>query len=250
MPAGLARLSSLAVPAGAVAEWAEARWRGRPARRFVAFLILSGLFGTGVLMTIMAVRFGDPLASFRCQSQWGRMPPSLHGLATTGRTIAGMAHQSPWHASLTLAFLGWPLIAPAGGASTGKARRVIATLLGLIALAGLVGMSILIHWRFPLLIVAQNRRNLFCMILLTGLGLRAWRIHGAFWGTMILVPIFQVAATGSPLSMPRLGLMAYPAAIVAAELIRRRTTLGAVVGIMAVGQVVMIHRFVNWLFAG
>jgi hypothetical protein len=80
------------------------------------------------------------------------------------------------------------------------------------------------------------------------LGARAWWRRGPFWGALILVPIVQAMGTGTLMSVSRVALLAFPAFIDLAELLRNRVAFIAGVALSVVGQVYLIDHFVNWVF--
>src|SRR5437764_1018456 len=81
------------------------------------------------------------------------------------------------------------------------------------------------------------------------LGVRAWRKRGAFWG--VIVPVPQMFASGTLLSVHRVILAALPAFVELTDLLRGRITLFFAVFLgFAFAQLVLLHRFVHWQFAG
>lgn len=84
-----------------------------------------------------------------------------------------------------------------------------------------------------------------------GLGLDAWRRHGAFWGVLTLMPIAQALATGSLMSIDRVALASFPAFIAAAERLRHAPAATAALAAgMAALQVCAIDDYVNFVFVG
>ena len=79
------------------------------------------------------------------------------------------------------------------------------------------------------------------------LGVRAWAVRGPLWGCLVIVPVLQALATGTMMSMSRIGLAAFPAAIDAAELIRPRATFAVVAALMLAAELVIAGRYVNWI---
>jgi hypothetical protein len=82
------------------------------------------------------------------------------------------------------------------------------------------------------------------------LGVRAWRRRGTFWGTLALVPIAQMFASGTLLSAHRVVLAALPAFIELADLLRRPLWYYLVLSAFAAGQLVLLNRYIHWQFAG
>jgi len=96
----------------------------------------------------------------------------------------------------------------------------------------------------------ESSDDYYVMLLFICLGVRAWRVRGPFWGSLVLIPVIQGMATGSILSMTRIVLTAFPAFMDAAELLRSRGMFVAYVGICLIVQAVMIEQYVNWQFVG
>jgi hypothetical protein len=90
----------------------------------------------------------------------------------------------------------------------------------------------------------------FLVFLFGLLGVRAWRRRGAFWGVLTLVPVAQMALSGTFLSAHRVVLACLPAFIEMADLLRNRLYFRLVVGAFAFAQFVLLNRYVHWLFAG
>jgi hypothetical protein len=83
------------------------------------------------------------------------------------------------------------------------------------------------------------------------LGIRAWLNRGTFWGVIVLVPVAQMFASGTLLSGHRLILAALPAFIELADLLRTRRALffATLLG-FAFAQLLLLNRYVHWMFAG
>jgi hypothetical protein len=92
--------------------------------------------------------------------------------------------------------------------------------------------------------------DLLAVVACAILGVLAWVKRGAFWGILVLVPVAQMLATGTLLSGSRLVLACLPAFVELAPLVRARVLFVAVVGAFAAVQVVLLDRFVHWVFAG
>jgi hypothetical protein len=82
------------------------------------------------------------------------------------------------------------------------------------------------------------------------LGVRAWLRRGAFWGVLALVPLAQMVMSGTFLSGHRLVLAAVPAFAELADLLRNRLLFRATVVGFAAAQLVLLNRYVHWLWAG
>jgi hypothetical protein len=82
------------------------------------------------------------------------------------------------------------------------------------------------------------------------LGIRAWVKRGAFWGILTLVPTGQMMMSGTFLSGHRLVLAALPGFIEMADILRQRLAFRTVVVVFAFLQLILLNRYVHWLFAG
>lgn len=90
-----------------------------------------------------------------------------------------------------------------------------------------------------------------CTVLAFGaLGVRAWIKRGAFWGVLILSPVGQMMMSGTFLSGHRLIIAALPGFIELADLLRNRLLFRLTVAGFAIGQFVLVNRYVHWVFAG
>ena len=82
------------------------------------------------------------------------------------------------------------------------------------------------------------------------LGIRAWFKRGVLCGFLILFPVIQALSTGSLMSMQRITLASFPAFIEMADCLRSRllfrVSLVACLGL----QVLMVYRYINWMFVG
>jgi hypothetical protein len=83
------------------------------------------------------------------------------------------------------------------------------------------------------------------------LGIRAWLKRGTFWGVIVLVPVAQMFASGTLLSGHRLILAALPAFLELADLLRTRRALffATFLG-FGFAQLLLLNRYVHWVFAG
>ena len=210
----------------------------------------AGSIGVGAFFLYLWYRLGDPLTHLQAHSAWGRKT-GLVGLAASARRASGSPVGVGGFLQATLlvaaVFAREPVVARIGAkrawycspvcwsprSSAGCSRRVSSLPSRLVDLGPLLRGS-----------------DLLVFLLFFGLGLRAWRLRGPFWACLILIPILQGMATGTPLSMKRIVLSCFPAYIEAAELCPRRWGFAAVILGCVVGQVASIDRFVHHLFAG
>jgi len=98
--------------------------------------------------------------------------------------------------------------------------------------------------------VAPRRLEGGLAILFVVLGIRAWVKRGAFWGLVTLLPIAQMAATGTFLSGHRLLLASLPAFIELADVLRNRMAYWTAVTLSAVVQLFLLSSYIHWGFAG
>jgi hypothetical protein len=83
------------------------------------------------------------------------------------------------------------------------------------------------------------------------LGVRAWRKRGTFWGLLALIPVAQMFASGTLLSAHRVILAALPVFIELSDLLRgRRALFVATLVVFAYAQLLLLNRYVHWVFAG
>ena len=88
------------------------------------------------------------------------------------------------------------------------------------------------------------------VLLFIVLGIRSWRKRGAFWGLVTLVPIGQMMISGTMLSAHRLILAALPGFIEMADLLRHPRAFRLVVALCLGLQLILLYRYMNWLFVG
>jgi hypothetical protein len=111
-------------------------------------------------------------------------------------------------------------------------------------------------WNFGLAIrsindpVAPRRLEGGLAILFVFLGVRAWVKRGAFWGLVTLLPIAQMAATGTFLSGHRVLLACLPGFIELADLLKNRLAYWTTIAFFAVVQLFLLNNYVHWVFAG
>lgn len=90
----------------------------------------------------------------------------------------------------------------------------------------------------------------FLVLLFAVLGIRAWVRRGAFWGMLTLVPIAQMMMSGTFLSGHRVILAALPGFIELADVLKSKVLFRVVVAAFAFAQLVLLNRYVHWVFAG
>jgi hypothetical protein len=88
------------------------------------------------------------------------------------------------------------------------------------------------------------------VLVFTILGIRAWLRRGAFWGVLVLAPVAQMMMTGTLLSAHRLILAALPGFIEAGDLLRNRLMFALTVVVFILIQVILLNRYVHWIFIG
>jgi hypothetical protein len=82
------------------------------------------------------------------------------------------------------------------------------------------------------------------------LAVRAWWKRGALEGTLIVVPILQVASTGFLQSVHRYALSAFPAFVELADLLRSRLLFRMACAGSLLLQLLYLDRYVHWVFGG
>ena len=90
----------------------------------------------------------------------------------------------------------------------------------------------------------------FLVLGFTVLGIRAWVRRGTFWGVLTLVPVAQMMLSGTLLSGHRVILAALPGFIELADVLKNRVWFRIVVICFAFAQLVLLNRYVHWMFAG
>ena len=98
--------------------------------------------------------------------------------------------------------------------------------------------------------VAPRRLEGGLAILFVFLGIRAWVKRGAFWGLVTLLPIAQMAATGTFLSGHRVLLACLPGFIELADLLKNRLAFLTTLALAAIIQLFLLSNYVRWEFAG
>ncbi len=137
-------------------------------------------------------------------------------------------------------YLGWAVGDPFAGLKSQVAwgRRALSPWNPLYAIESIYD-PVLPHWG-----------EAFIVLGFAVLGIRAWLRRGAFWGVLTLVPVGQMMLSGTFLSGHRVILAALPGFIELADLLRNRLLFRAVVLGFAVTQLVLLNRYVHWLWAG
>jgi hypothetical protein len=111
-------------------------------------------------------------------------------------------------------------------------------------------------WNFGLAIrsivdpAAPRRLEGGLAILFVFLGIRAWIKRGAFWGLVTLLPIAQMAATGTFLSGHRVLLACLPGFIELADLLKNRLAYWIALALGIVVQLFLLNNYIHWGFAG
>lgn len=98
--------------------------------------------------------------------------------------------------------------------------------------------------------VAPRRLEGGLAILFVFLGIRAWIKRGAFWGLITLLPIGQMAATGTFLSGHRVLLACLPGFIELADLLKNRLAYMITIALSVVVQLFLLNNYIHWGFAG
>jgi hypothetical protein len=81
------------------------------------------------------------------------------------------------------------------------------------------------------------------------LGIRAWIRRGAFWGALTLSPVALMMMSGTFLSGHRVLLASVPAFIELADLLRNRLYFLVCVSIFVAAQLILLNRYLHWVFA-
>ena len=80
--------------------------------------------------------------------------------------------------------------------------------------------------------------------------MRAWVKRCAFWGLVTLLPIAQMAATGTFLSGHRVLLACLPGHRVLADLLKNRLAYMIAIALSVVVQLFLLNNYIHWGFAG
>lgn len=194
--------------------------------------VRAGLYaGLGSLARLTGVAPG--LAAL---SAWLADDRSRAGLTRAAVLAAG----SLGGLALFWAYLGWAVGDPLAGLRSHQAwgRRPLALANPWYAIESIYDPEVP-HWGEAFLVLGS-----------AGLGVRAWRKRGSFWGVLTLVPVGQILLSGTFLSGHRLVLAAVPAFVELADLLRNRLLFGTTAVAFGLAQFVLLNRFVHWQFAG
>jgi Mannosyltransferase (PIG-V) len=276
--AASARLTASSMSVGLVLEWALDLIRGRPARHSAWLVAIAGALGTALFFGYLALRFHDPFLHFKAHGAWLRKPPSIPQLVETiwssVRVATVLVQTSRGFALALLLLLAWLCHKPLGSAllrlagpvfrrrATSPARDGLTPSPNMhtarIAACGttfLIGIGVLALCSkgstgdvFSTLNMVAHTRNLLATILFLGLGIHAFLMRGSLWGCLVVVPILEVLATGSHLSMTRVVLSSFPGFLDAAEIASNRALFAITVVVCLVGQFVLLRSYVNWIF--
>ena len=276
--AAAARLTALSMSVGLVLEWALDLIRGRPTRHSAWLVAIAGAGGTALFCGYLALRFHDPLLHFKAHAAWLRNVPSISQLLGTSWALVHTSTvmvQRSWGFTLSLMLLfAWlchkplrscmvRLAAPvfrrrAAGRSRGGVKPNSTMRLAWIATCGatlFVGISAFVLRAAgstddvaSTLHVVFYFRDLLATVLFLGLGIHAFLKRGPLWGCLVLVPVLQVLASGSILSMTRVVLSSYPGFLDAAEIASNRAVFAITVVVCLFGQFVLLRLYLNWIF--
>ena len=276
--ASAARLTALSMSVGLVLEWALDLIRGRPARHSAWLVAIAGTVGTTLFFGYLALRFHDPFLHFKAHGAWLRKAPSIPQLLETiwsSVRVATVMVQRSWGFALSLLLLlAWLCHKPLGSAflrlagpvfrrrATSPARDGLKPPLSMhpawIAACWatlLIGIGVLVLCAagstgdvLSMLNMVGYTRNLLATILFLGLGTHAFLMRGPLWGCLVMVPILEVLASGSHLSMTRVVLSSFPGFLDAAEIASNRVLFAITVVVCLFGQFVLLRSYVNWIF--
>jgi hypothetical protein len=276
--ASAARLTTLSMSIGLILAWAFDLIRGRRVRHSAWLVAIMGILGTALFFGYLALRFQDPLLHFKAHSAWLRKAPSMGQLLGTiwssVRASTVLVQKSGGFALALLLLLAWLCHKPFGSAF----RRLAGPLFRRRATSPrrdglkpsssihpawiaacwatfLIGIGILLL-RAPgstadvlsTLNTVAYARNLLATILFLGLAIHAFLMRGPLWGCLVLVPILEVLASGSLLSMTRVVLSSYPGFLDAAEIASSRALFAITVVVCVFAQLVLLRSYVNWIF--
>ena len=246
--AGLARLTTVVVSAAVVVGWGWDRVRGVVPRRGTWWMAAAGCFGVVAMMEIMGREVGEPMAHFRTHREWGRGSPGLGPVLKTFFDGVNEVVREPkllWVLGPMLVWAGREaLVDPWVGrlAAMNPRRRELGLAGGLVAVLLMVQASGE---------VSAGGREAVVMFVMLALGVRSFVRRGPLWGTLVVGPILLGMATGTTMSMGRIALSAFPAAMDAAELIRSRQGVAIVCGgLVAIQVFYYLDPYVNWGFVG
>ena len=253
-----ARLSSVATSVAIGAEWLVALIRRRQPRIWALPVAIANCLGLGVYLGYLHARFGDPFVLFKSQAFW-RGTVGSGGLPRFALQFVEVC-QTQWLFDVALVGIVLFLTQPWSTAPFQRIKPAIGRRVAVVAgLALMAGVWASIDWHgavpvrkqlFSLYWQVFNQQDNLAFALFLGLGLRIWLRHGFFWGCLVLVPIGMGAITGSPMSMKRIVLMAFPGFIEAAELARGRWLVSAILIVSAFFQFALFYYFSGMIFMG
>jgi hypothetical protein len=276
--ASTARLTALSMSVGLVLEWALDLIRGRPVRHSAWLVAVAGVVGTTLFFGYLTVGFHDPLLHFKAHAAWFRKAPSMSRLLGTSWTLVRattvMIQRSSGFALALMLLFAWLCHKPLGSSLVRLAAPVFRRPSASSAQNGLkpysamhlawiaaCGAMLVIGIGAVLLRAAGSTtdvvstlhmdfyfRDLLATILFLGLGIHAFLQRGPLWGCLVLVPVLQVLASGSILSMTRVVLSSYPGFLDAAEIASNRTVFAITVVLCLFGQFLLLRFYLNWIF--
>ena len=253
-----ARLSSVATSVAIGAEWFVALIRRRQPRIWAFPVAAANCVGLGAFLSYLHARFGDPFVLFKSQAFW-RGKVDSGGLPRFALQFVEVCRTN-WLFDVALLGIVLCLAQPWSTARFQRIkpalRRWVMVVAGLALMVGVwasidrSGAVSAPKQLFGLYWQVFSQQDNLAFALFLGLGLRIWLRHGLFWGCLVLVPIGMGAITGSPMSMKRIVLMAFPGFIEAAELARGRRLIAAVLIVAAICQFALFYNFSGMIFMG
>lgn len=252
------RLACVSTSVAIVAEWFDDLIHRRKPRSWAWPVAAAGAIGMSCFFLYLGGKLGDPFVHFKAHRAWGRKP-GLQGLSSFAQQALLICRTSPIFdliLAAILVFIGRRWIDSRLPAIRPPLSRRSASVAWLI-LSGLAG--VVIYWAlmsppgtvpYRILKHLDYLRDYLAFFLFLGLGLSAWKRRGPFWGCLTLVPIALAATSGSPMSMSRVVLSAFPAFIEAAELCGKRWPFLAAVAAGILGQILLFGRFARVEFVG
>ena len=283
--ASAARLTALSMSVGLIAQWAVDLSRGRAARRSAWLVAIAGTLGTALFFAYLALRFHDPLLHLKAHTAWDRNPPSVQELVRSIWKLFSVSMdlaQRSWVFAISLLLLiSWlchgllisaysHLSQPESSRRPGRARRTrarpaqdipkhsrsaIARWLVATAAIVLTGVCLLVArkagWSVDTssaLDMLAYSKSLLVTILFLGLGIHAFWKRGPLWGCMVVLPILQVLASGTVLSMSRVVLASFPGFLDAGEIASNKAVFVITVVVCLIAQFALLTSYVNWTF--
>jgi hypothetical protein len=105
--ASLARLTTLAMSLGLIAEWFDDVVHRRPARHSAWLVVLSGGLGFASFCAYLGLRLGEPLAHLHAHSAWHRQSASVRNVFVTLEVMIIQAGRAPLFGVMAVAILFW-----------------------------------------------------------------------------------------------------------------------------------------------